>query len=121
MLFSYTNLRFQEPVFHQYSLHYSFISVDRVKDTLIDCSSEILDLYKKKAFYDKEINVELLERYLQQIICCVYELMEFTSFNVGEALYNNIEKLKVRFPLTFDDAEPKERNLDKEREKLEGN
>lgn len=79
--------------------------------------SKLQDLTKKYLAYNKEINREFEEMLLKSICCNICEMYESTD--IFQALQNNIDKLKIRFPDKFDEDLAKNRDLKSERKELE--
>lgn len=82
---------------------------------------ELTDLVKKYAAYNKAIDTTSEIKHLVNIVKNI--IGEFDNNILGvsfyQALTNNIDKLKVRFPNKFNDADAITRDLDAERKELE--
>jgi len=81
--------------------------------------SELADLVKKNIIYRKDINEQFENKILMQIQYNLDRYINQFSLKTGNILYNNIEKLKVRFPNKFSEEKALNRNLKEERNKLE--
>lgn len=83
-------------------------------------SAELLDMLKKHIFYGKPIDkVNAVEEigdasWYQRIGC------DALSVEYAEMLLINVRKLKKRFPVQFNEHAAVNRDLDKERDVLEG-
>ena len=82
-------------------------------------SSNLLDKFKKKVFYNKTIDWVDIFDLCQEINYCMMNLLDWINVPMDVALRNNIAKLKVRFPDKFSSDDAITRNLDAERKELE--
>jgi len=82
-------------------------------------SSQLLDFYKKKAFYARLINNDTIEEKCQEIFNTVYFMITGLGFNLDDIKTNNIAKLQQRFGDKFCETKANNRNLDAERDILE--
>ncbi len=83
-------------------------------------SAEFLDMLKKHIFYGKPIDATNAVEEIGD--CTWYERIGLSALDVeyAEMLLTNVRKLKARFPDKFNEASAVTRNLDKERQVLEG-
>lgn len=105
------------------------VSIVRVRnyETLIEAltffkyyTCEIEDLFKKRLAYNREINEKVLLQYLALVFDSLLYILRALMFNINSIMYNNIYKLKVRFPEKFTDVNANNRDLQSERQALEG-
>lgn len=79
---------------------------------------ELTDLVKKFMAYGKHIDTGKEVLYIRGIVFNVITLFE-TYEDFEKALFNNIEKLRVRYPEKFTEENALNRNLEAERKELE--
>jgi NTP pyrophosphatase (non-canonical NTP hydrolase) len=90
-------------------------------------AGELLDAYKKHFAYGKELDVVNVGEEIADIMWYISNLCRMLNIDLGEMLQKNINKLKTRYPEkfgeknSFDRESALNRDLDKEREILEGN
>lgn len=96
---------------------------NRTKKVIIDLyktSSLLMDIYKKKIFYNKEINdknvIELANKLLY--LSCKY--CNINNISVSDSLNKNILKLKQRYGDKFSTEKAINRDIETERNILEG-
>jgi len=94
--------------------------INKIIDTAMDSSIEVLDAFKKWAYYGKELNDELIKGHLYTVYRCAYTSLKHIGYTVEEARQINIDKLRKRFPHEFTSQDAITRNLDVERDVLEG-
>ena len=83
-------------------------------------SSELLDVIKKKIFYNKEIdNVNLVEEF-GDLLWYVALGLHVLGYTFEDVMDINIKKLMSRFPGKFNENAAKNRDLKTERDILEG-
>jgi NTP pyrophosphatase (non-canonical NTP hydrolase) len=83
-------------------------------------SSLVLDMYKKKLFYNKEINEQKLVEHIETLFKLSSEYCLINNIDISVSLNRNISKLKQRYGDKFSTEKAINRNLDKERDILEG-
>jgi NTP pyrophosphatase (non-canonical NTP hydrolase) len=83
-------------------------------------AGELLDAYKKHFAYGKELDVVNVGEEIADIMWYVSNLCRIKGINLEEILQRNIDKLKARYPDKFSQEKALNRNLDKERDILEG-
>lgn len=83
-------------------------------------AGELLDAYKKHFAYGKELDVVNVGEEIADIMWYVSNLCRIKGINLEEMLQRNIDKLKARYPNKFSQEKALNRNLDKERDILEG-
>lgn len=81
---------------------------------------EVLDAYKKFAYYGKPLKHESQKSKMYFIYRCCSDILKHTGHTMEECRQINIDKLKARFPDKFTSENANTRNLAKEREILEG-
>ncbi len=117
--------------FNYYKKELSFL--DKVKHTIfkqklsskviLDMykeSSLVLDMYKKKLFYNKEINEQKLVEHIKTLFKLSSEYCLINNIDISVSLDRNISKLKQRYGDKFSTEKAINRDLDKERDILEG-
>jgi hypothetical protein len=98
------------------------IGYNSFKDLFYEMSiltGSILDLYKKRAFYGREISQPELIASLNYLFTQVCMACEYIQMPIDRIRQINIEKLETRFPEKFTEAGANVRNLDNERKVLE--
>lgn len=83
-------------------------------------SLKLLDMLKKKLYYNKPINDELFVEYTQMISVLILEYMAYYKINIEESFDINIAKLKARYGEKFSSERAINRDLETERNILEG-
>lgn len=84
-------------------------------------ASEILDVFKKKLAYGKEIDVVNVREEIGDIMWYIANLSTLLEIDLEEALQINVDKLKARYPDKFDEEKALNRDLETERSVLENN
>jgi NTP pyrophosphatase (non-canonical NTP hydrolase) len=84
-------------------------------------AGELLDAYKKHFAYGKELDTVNVGEEIADIMWYVSNLCRILNIDMHEMLDRNISKLKARYPEKFDSKKALNRDLDKERNILEGN
>lgn len=93
-----------------------------VLNNLNMASGQLLDMLKKKCFYDRSIVAENVAEKLTTIrACCYWFLDKLTDQTFESVRATNINKLQTRFPEKFTTEDANNRDLEKERRVLEGN
>lgn len=82
---------------------------------------EVLDMYKKFAYYGRELNQNKLKSHLYAVYNRCYSILKIVGYTVEQARQINIDKLRARFPNEFVGVKANNRDLEKERNILEGN
>lgn len=83
-------------------------------------AGELLDAFKRKLFYGKELDVVNVKEEIGDIMWYVAILLRELDLDFHELLQLNIDKLRARFPEKFTETHALNRDLGKEREVLEG-
>jgi len=81
---------------------------------------EYNDFLKKHLFYGRELDQDKIKQNMQQICACVSGLCVVSGTTIEKAREINIEKLKARFGDKFTAHAALNRNLEEERNILEG-
>ena len=81
---------------------------------------ELADIEKKELAYKKTYSYEKQIDILQNLVYYIARCCRVMNIDFHKSLYNNIEKLKVRYKDKFTTEEATNRNLEQERTKLEG-
>jgi NTP pyrophosphatase (non-canonical NTP hydrolase) len=84
-------------------------------------AGELLDAFKRKIFYGKDLDVVNIKEEVGDIMWYVAILLRELDLDFHEILDLNIKKLRARFPDKFTEAHALNRDLDTERTILEGN
>jgi NTP pyrophosphatase (non-canonical NTP hydrolase) len=87
---------------------------------LIKNSCKLLDILKKKIYYNKPINEEIFVSLTKIIILNVADYMNYYDIDMEKSFEININKLKARYGDKFSSDSAINRNLELEREILEG-
>jgi NTP pyrophosphatase (non-canonical NTP hydrolase) len=82
---------------------------------------KLLDMLKKKLYYNKPINDELFLDYTQIINALILEYMAYYKIDIEGSFDVNIAKLKARYGEKFSSERAINRDLETERNILEGN
>ncbi len=83
-------------------------------------SGELMDAFKRKIFYGKDLDVVNVKEEIGDLMWYVAILLRELDLDFEELLQINIDKLKARYPEKFTEERALNRDLDKEREILEG-
>lgn len=83
-------------------------------------SAELLDIYKKKLYYNKPITTGYVTELCYEIYLDMLNLAAFVGQDVEDIRTVNIKKLMERFPDNFTEKDAIERDLESERSILEG-
>lgn len=90
-----------------------------VDDDLFIAASELLDVFKKKLYYNRDIDGSKVLLNVNFIHDCVYSLCDAYDLDIYQLRAKNIEKLQARFPEKFTVELANNRNLEVERSILE--
>lgn len=82
-------------------------------------SLKMLDFLKKKLYYNKPINEDLLVQYSKEIISLFISYATTYNVNIENVLDTNISKLRARYGEKFSSERAINRNLEVERKILE--
>lgn len=82
-------------------------------------SLKMLDMLKKKIYYNKEIDLNMLNNYLLLIEVDIKYMLDSYNYRFESMLQINIDKLKARYKEKFNSLEAIDRDLDTERTILE--
>lgn len=88
------------------------------ENDISNSAAEILDIFKKKMYYNKSYNVDSLKKYCNGVFSGVKGFCTSYNLDINKLRQNNIDKLKVRFPNKFTSNNANNRNLDKELKEL---
>jgi NTP pyrophosphatase (non-canonical NTP hydrolase) len=83
-------------------------------------AGELLDAYKKHFAYGKELDTINVGEEIADIMWYISNLCRLLNIDLEEMQQRNIDKLKARFPEKFTKENALNRNLDVERQILEG-
>lgn len=87
---------------------------------LVKTTCKLLDILKKKIYYNKPINEEIFVSLVKIIMLNVADYMSYYDIDVEKSFEVNINKLKARYGEKFSSENAINRNLEVEREILEG-
>ena len=82
-------------------------------------SNELLDVYKKRFAYGKEIDKVNVNEEIFDCFWYLVNLCRMLDIDIEKGLQTNIDKLRVRYPEKFTEENANNRHLDAEREILE--
>jgi hypothetical protein len=82
-------------------------------------SCQLLDILKKKLYYNKSIDLEKFVYYSKNIFETLNLFCQFNNIDVSQILDTNISKLKARYGDKFSSEKAIVRDLEKERQILE--
>lgn len=83
-------------------------------------SGELMDAFKRKIFYGKDLDVVNVKEEIGDLMWYVAILLRELDLDFEDLLQTNIDKLKARYPEKFTEENALNRDLDKERQILEG-
>lgn len=83
-------------------------------------AGELLDAYKKHFAYGKELDIVNVGEEIADIMWYISNLCRMKGIDLEEMLQRNIDKLKERYPDKFTQKDALNRNLNNERNILEG-
>lgn len=83
-------------------------------------AGELLDAFKRKLFYGKELDVTNVKEEIGDIMWYVAILLRELDLDLHELMQLNIDKLRARYPEKFTETHALNRDLQKERDTLEG-
>lgn len=113
-------------IYREYDVE--FTSLDKTQDieddkAVIDSmnkdSLRLLDIMKKKIFYNREINMNSFKSIILNIFSNSVNLLHNYDIEPSICLNNNIDKLRARYGDKFSSERANNRNLEVERELLE--
>lgn len=81
---------------------------------LIKNSHKMLDLLKKKIFYNKEMDMVKFENYLSEIFTSTESIVDLYGINIEDVMQKNIDKLVARYGDKFSSEAAINRDLGKE-------
>ena len=81
---------------------------------------ELIDIFKKFIAYGKEVDTVNVIEEVGDIMYYVASFCRIYGISLSEALNRNIAKLETRYPEKFTEYHANNRDLEKEREQLEG-
>ncbi len=84
-------------------------------------AGELLDAYKKHFAYGKDLDVVNVGEEIADIMWYISNLCRIKGIDLEEMMQRNVDKLKARYPEKFTQENALNRNLDNERNILEGN
>jgi len=83
-------------------------------------AGELLDAYKKHFAYGKNLDIVNVGEEIADIMWYISNLCRMKGIDLEEMMERNINKLKARYPDKFSQEKALNRNLDIERDILEG-
>lgn len=126
-IFWYLSILFREldiqiPENKDHSFIVESFNVTKPFDLLLEFTKEnlkLLDILKKKIYYNKELNIELIKELSINMFYLLNYYCEKNNTDVSNILDINIKKLKARYGEKFSSERAINRNLETEREILE--
>lgn len=103
---------FQQPM--------SYFSAREYLHNHIILSGRLLDVFKKSIYYGKELNIGQIHELIYGIIHNANCLCKASGLQMSVILKRNIDKLRIRFPEKFTEQLAENRDLNSERQALEG-
>jgi len=88
--------------------------------SVIKIAIKMLDFLKKKLYYNKPINEDMLIQYYNEISSLLIVYANISDINISDGLDININKLKARYPDKFSSERAINRDLIVERDILQG-
>jgi NTP pyrophosphatase (non-canonical NTP hydrolase) len=88
--------------------------------SIIKQTCKLLDMLKKKLFYNKPINDELFKQITTLVMILTQSYMNYYSIDIKGSFDINISKLKSRYGSKFSSDKAINRDLETERKILEG-
>jgi NTP pyrophosphatase (non-canonical NTP hydrolase) len=88
--------------------------------SIIKQTCKLLDMLKKKLFYNKSINDELFKQITTLVMILTQSYMNYYSIDIKGSFDINISKLKSRYGSKFSSDKAINRDLETERKILEG-
>ena len=120
ILFRELNIQIIEKEEHSFIL--DKFNVNRPFDLLLEFIKEnlkLLDILKKKIYYNKDTNIEVVKKLSINMFYLLNYYCEKNNTNVSDILDKNINKLKARYGEKFSSERAINRDLETEREILE--
>ena len=120
ILFRELNIQIIEKEEHSFIL--DKFNVNRPFDLLLEFIKEnlkLLDILKKKIYYNKDMNIEVVKKLSINMFYLLNYYCEKNNTNVSDILDKNINKLKARYGEKFSSERAINRDLETEREILE--
>jgi len=120
ILFRELNIQIIEKEEHSFIL--DEFNVNRPFDLLLEFIKEnlkLLDILKKKIYYNKDMNIEVVKKLSINMFYLLNYYCEKNNTNVSDILDKNINKLKARYGEKFSSERAINRDLETEREILE--
>ena len=88
--------------------------------SIIKQTCKLLDMLKKKLFYNRSINDESFKQISTLVMILTQSYMNYHGIDIKGSFDINIAKLKSRYGEKFSSEKANNRNLEKERDILEG-
>lgn len=83
-------------------------------------SGEFIDAIKKYLFYGKQLDKTNLKEEIGDLLWYIAIACDALETTIGAEMYRNINKLRQRYPMQFNEHDAMNRDLDAERGILEG-
>jgi len=81
---------------------------------------ELADVFKKNMAYGKSLDLVNVQEEVGDLMWYIANFCNIHGFDLEEILEQNVAKLKVRYPNSFEAEKAINRNLEEERKVLEG-
>lgn len=110
----------------EYNLDFNIVQTPKYIDSfdivisIIKESCKLLDILKKKIFYNKDINNELFKETTTEVMSLIKSYMNHHSIDLEKSFDINIDKLKSRYGDKFSSDRAINRDTEVERKILEG-
>ena len=78
------------------NLQFKAYPEDPVND-MFECTLNLSDIIKKNFAYDKDLNMDQVEKYMQVVVHDVEKLLKPFNYTLEEAFEYNVKKLSLRF------------------------
>lgn len=82
--------------------------------------SKLTDLEKKELAYKKQVDRDKRIEFVVNIFYALNDCFTYYNINAFDSMQKNIDKLKVRYPEKFTEEKALNRDLEKEKQVLEG-
>jgi len=81
---------------------------------------ELADVFKRNLAYKKPIDLINVQEEIGDLMWYIINFCTINGFELEDILYQNIEKLRARYPEKYTEYDALNRDLEKERKVLEG-
>lgn len=123
-IFWYLSILYRELGIDDHSIKITQDLTGNPFDVLMDflkINLKFLDLLKKKIYYNKDINKQVMIEYTHEMRSLLTNYCQLHNTDIGTILDKNIQKLKARYGEKFSSDRAINRDLETERNILESN